>query len=129
MTSNISQSHHGVLYGGTSFFLRCVIKLNDLVTIPVIVRNEWTRNGPIGFSNDATITDVLLQIDYHQYEATLYFNPLDNTDDSGEYSCNFNILPNISDYEYVRNLSANTSTTITVQGTLYFISFTLYIII
>ena len=102
------------------------------MTIPVIVRNEWTRNSisvPSGLSNDATITDVLMQIDYHQYEATLYFNPLDNTDDSGEYSCHFDILSNISDYEYVRNTSANTSTIITVQGTLYLIPFTLYIII
>ena len=131
VTPNISQSHHGVLYGGTSFFLRCLIKLNDLVTIPVIVRNEWTRNGisvPSGLSNDATITDGLIQNGSHQYVATLYFNPLDNTDDSGEYSCNFNILSNISDYEYVRNTSANTSITITVQGTLYLILFTQYII-
>ena len=121
MTSNIYQSHHGVLYAGTSFFLRCVIILNDLVTIPVIVRNEWTRNGisiSSGFSKYATITESLIQNVILQYEATLYFNPLDNTDDSGEYSCNFNILSNISDYEYVRNTSANTSTTITVQGTL-----------
>ena len=88
--------------------------------MPVIVRNQWTRNGmsvPSGLSNDATITKDLIQNNSIQYEATLYFNPLDNTDDSGEYSCNFNILSNISDYEYVRNTSANTSTTITVQGT------------
>ena len=133
MTPNISQSHHGVLYAGTSFFLKCVITLNDFVTIPVIMRNQWTSNGisvPSDLSNDATITEGLIQIGSLQYEATLHFNPLDNTYDSGEYSCNFNILSNISDYEYVRNTSANTSTTITaVQGTLYFIPFTLYIII
>ena len=46
-----------------------------------------------------------------------------------KYSCHFNILSNISDYEYVRNTLANTSTTITVQGTLYLIPFTLYITI
>ena len=132
MTSNISQSYQGVLYAGTSFFLRCVITLNDLVTIPVTVRNQWRRNGtsvPSGLSNDDTITECLIQIGSLQYEATLHFNPLDNTDDSGEYSCNFNILSNISDYEYVRNTSVNTSTTITVQGTLYLIPFTLYVII
>ena len=126
----ISQSHHGVLYGGTSFFLKCVITLNDLVTIPVIVRSQWTRNGtsvPSGLSNDATITEGLIQNGSLKYEATLYFNPLD-TDDSGEYSCIFDILSNISDYEYVRNSSANASTTITVQGTFYLIPFTLYII-
>ena len=132
MTSNISQSYQGVLYAGTSFFLRCVITLNDLVTIPVTVRNQWRRNGtsvPSGLSNVDTITECLIQNGSLQYEATLHFNPLDNTDDSGEYSCNFNILSNISDYKYVRNTSANTSTTITVQGTLYLIPFTLYIII
>ena len=130
-TVTISQSHLGVLYAGTFFFLRCVITLNDLVTISVIVRNHWTRNGtsvPSGLSNDTTITEGLIQSGSLQYEATLHFNPLDNTDDSGEYSCNFNILSNISDSEYVRNTSVNTTTTITVQGTLYFTLFTLYII-
>ena len=132
MTSNISQSYQGILYAGTSFFLRCVITLNDLVTIPVTVRNQWRRNGtsvPSGLSNVDTITESLIQNGSLQYEATLHFNPLDNTDDSGEYSCNFNILSNISDYEYVRNTLVNTSTTITVQGTLYLIPFRLYIII
>ena len=127
MTKSISKNHQGVLYAGTSFFLRCVITMNDLVTIPVIVRNQWTRNGisvPSGLLNDTTIADDLIQIGSLQYEATLHFNPLDITDDSGEYSCNFNILPNISDYEYVRNTSANTSTSITVQGTF---PFTLYL--
>ena len=120
VTSSISQNRQGILYAGTPFFLRCVITLNDLVTIPVIMRNQWIRNGisvPSGLSNDATITECLMQTSSLQYEATLHFNPLDNTDDGGEYSCNFNILSNISDYEYVRNTSANTSTTITVQGT------------
>ena len=131
VTPNISRSHHGVLYAGTSFFLRCVITLNDLVTIPVIVRSQWTSNTisvPSGLSNDATITDGLIQNGSLKYEATLHFNPLDNTDDSGEYSCNFNILSNISDYKYVKNMSANTSTSITVQGTLCLILFTLYIL-
>ena len=132
VSPSISQSHHGVLYAGTQFFLRCVIILNDLVTIPVIVRNQWTRNGtsvPNGLSNDTTITDGLIQNGSLQYEATLHFNPLDNTDDSGQYSCNFNILPNISDSEYVRNSSANNSTTITVQGTLSLILFTLCVLL
>ena len=122
MIPTISQSHQNVLFAGTQFFLRCVITLNNLVTISVIVRNQWTRNGisvPSGLSNDFTITEGLIQNGSLQYEAILHFIPLDNTDDSGEYSCNFNILSNISDYEYVRNTSANTSTTITVQGTLY----------
>ena len=130
VTLKISLSHHGVLYVGIFFSLKCVLTFNYPVTIQIIVRNRWTKNGasvPSGLSNDATITDVLMQIDSHQYEATLYFNPL-NIDDSGEYSCIFDILSNISDYEYVRNTSANTSTTITVQGTLSFTPFTLYII-
>ena len=96
------------------------------------MRNEWTRNGisvPSGLSNNATITEGLIQNGSLKYEATLHFNPLDNPDDTGEYSCNFNIFSNISDYEYVRNSSANTSTTITVQGTLYFISFTLCVLL
>ena len=97
------------------------------------MRNQWTKNSisvSSGFSNNATITEGLIQNVLLQYEATLHFNPLDNTDDSGEYFCNFNILSNISDYDYIRNTSANTSTTITsVQGTLYLIPFTLCILL
>ena len=59
----------------------------------------------------------------------IIFNPLDNTDNSGEYFCNFDILSNINDYEYVKNTSVNSNATITVLGTLYLIPFTLYIII
>ena len=132
VTSNISQSYQGVLYAGISFFFRCVITLNDLVTIPVTVRNQWRRNGtsvPSGLSNDDTITEYLIQNGSLQYEATLHFNPLDNTDDSGEYSCNFDILSNISDYEYVRNTSVNTSNYYCTRYIIYLIPFTLYIII
>ena len=128
MTVSISKNLHGVLYDGTSFFLRCVIILTDLVTIPIIVINEWTRNGisvPSDLSNDATITKNFIQNVSLQYEATFHFNPVDNTDNSGEYSCHFDILSNISDYKCVRNTSTNTSTTITVQGILNFISFIL----
>ena len=130
VTLKISLSHHGVLYVGIFFSLKCVLTFNYPVTIEIIVRIRWTRNGtsvPSTLSNDITITEHLIQIGSLQYEATLHFNPLD-IDDSGEYSCIFDILSNISDYEYVRNTSANTSTTITVQGTLYFTPFTLYII-
>ena len=131
LSVNISENNQRVLYAGSQFFLRCVITLNDLVTIPVIVRSQWTRSGisvPSGLSNDTTITKSLFQIGSLQYEATLHFNPLDNTDDSGEYSCNFDILSNISDYEYVRNTSANTSSTITVQGNIVCTQIALYII-
>ena len=60
------------------------------MTIPDIVRNQWTRNGisfPSCFSNDVTITEVLIQNGSFQYEAMFYFNLLDNINNSGEYSC------------------------------------------
>ena len=120
MLTSISYGHHGILYAGTSFFLRCVITLNDLVTVPVIVKNQWTRNGvsvPHGFSNDSTITDSLLKVVPLKYEATLQFTPL-NTDNNGEYTCIFDVLSNISDYKYVRNISSSVKTTISIEGML-----------
>ena len=117
---NISNSHQGVLYAGTSFFLRCVISFSDLVTIPVIVRNHWTRNGIFvsnGFINNSIITESLLKIVPLQYEANLQFTPL-NIDNSGEYACNVDVLSNTSDYKHVRNVSSSVKTTISIEGML-----------
>ena len=119
---NISYSFHGVLYAGTSFFLRCMITFNDLVTIPVIVRNHWTRNGisvSNGFINNSIITESLLKIIPLQYEANLQFTPL-NIDNSGEYACNVDVISNISDYKYVRNISSSVKTTIRIEGKLQY---------
>ena len=91
--------------------------LNPLVTIPVTVTNQWTRDGtnvPMG-SSDATITEGLNMINTSYYNATLMFYPLDNVDDSGMYTCNVEVTaPN--SYMYLRNTSANANTSITVIG-------------
>ena len=117
---NISYGHQGVLYAGTSFFFRCVITFSDLVTIPVIVRNHWTKNG-ISFFNsfikNPIITESLLKIAPLQYEANLQFTLL-NIDNSGEYACNVDVLSNTSDYKYVRNVSSSVKTIISIEGKL-----------
>ena len=116
---NIFPSHQVVAYAGLQFSLRCVITLDKCVTISVIVRIQWTKNGFYIPSGDNNIRESLIKVSHFQYEAILHFNPL-NIDNSGNYSCNFDILSNISDYKYVKNTTASANTSIIVQG-IYFI--------
>ena len=92
-----------------------MVDLKPLVTIPVTVTNQWTRDGtnvPMG-SSDATITEGFDMINTSYYSATLMFYPLDNADDSGVYTCNVEVTaPN--SFTYLRNTSANTNTSMTV---------------
>ena len=118
MTVSIFQDHEGVLYAGTPLFLRCVITLSDLVTIPVIVTNQWTLNGisvSKEFENNSTLTDNLIQHTSLQYESILYFNPLNDAYNSGEYSCNIIITANFSDDQYVLDVSVSANTSIFVE--------------
>ena len=104
----ISKEHDDTLYAGTQFFIKCDIMLDPLVTIPVTVTNQWTRNGtnvPMG-SSDATITEGLNMINTLHYNATLMFYPLDNADDSGMYTCNVRVTVPYN-YTFLRNTSAN----------------------
>ena len=113
----ISKERSDPLYAGTPFFIKCDIMLNPLVTIPVTVTNQWTRDGtnvPMG-SSDATITEGLNMINTLHYNAALMFYPLNNADDSGMYTCNIEVTaPN--SYTYLRNTSASANTSITVIG-------------
>ena len=89
--------------------------LNPLVTIPVIVTNQWTRDGTNVPITDATITEGLNMINTLHYNATLMFYPLDNADDSGMYTCNVKVAaPN--SYVYLRNTTSSANTSITVIG-------------
>ncbi|XP_019860105.1 PREDICTED: netrin receptor DCC-like, partial [Amphimedon queenslandica] len=114
----ISKERDDTLYAGTPFFIKCDIMLDALVTIPVTVTNQWTRDGtnvPMD-SSDATITEDLNMINTLYHNATLMFYPLDNADDSGMYTCNVEVTaPN--SYMYLRNTSASANTSITVMAT------------
>ena len=92
-----------------------MIILDKCVTISVIVRVWWKKNGYYIPSGHTTITESLTQNNSLKYKASLHFYSL-NIDDSGEYSCSFDILSNISDYEYVKNTTASANTSIIVQG-------------
>ncbi|XP_019863817.1 PREDICTED: uncharacterized protein LOC109592972, partial [Amphimedon queenslandica] len=114
----ISKERDDTLYAGTPFFIKCDILLNPMVSIPVTVTNQWTRDGtnvPMG-SSDATITEGLNMIDALNYNATLMFYPLDNADDSGMYTCNIEVTaPN--SYMFFTNTSASANISITVYAT------------
>ncbi|XP_019857587.1 PREDICTED: uncharacterized protein LOC109585878 [Amphimedon queenslandica] len=114
----ISKERDDTLYAGTPFFIKCDIMLDPLVTIPVTVTDQWTRDGtnvPMG-SSDATITKGFNTINALYHNATLMFYPLDNADDSGMYTCNVEVTVDNS-YTYLRNTSASANTSITVMAT------------
>ena len=110
---SISQDRSGILYAGTPFFFRCDITLNNFVTIPVTVSNQWTHNGNnIPVQDDTTITAGLNKTGNLEYEATLGFYPL-NTTDSGLYVCNVSVE---TYFQYIHDTSAQTNTSIDVTG-------------
>ena len=110
---SISQDRSGILYAGTPFFFRCDITLNNFVTIPVNVSNQWTHNGNnVPVQDNTTITDGLINNSNLTYEATLGFYPL-NTTDSGLYVCNVSVE---TSFQYIQDTSAQANASIDVTG-------------
>ena len=112
----ISQDYNDPLYAGTNLTITCEITLSSLVDIPVIVSNQWTRNG-YEITED-TITEDLIGDDNLIHTATLEFFPLYHVTDDGEYRCSVNITADIGD-NYVESIYNNRSTTFTVLGEMH----------
>ena len=98
------------LYAGTPLTLTCNITLDDLVDIPVIVTNQWTRN----MMNiiEPTITETIVQTDTNHYTATLDFYPVY---DNGEYKCTVLVTANTDD-NYTASITNDASTDVVVEG-------------
>ena len=106
---SISQDRSGILYAGTPFFFKCDITLNNFVTIPVTVSNQWTHNGNnVPVQDNTTITAGLNKNSNLTYEATLGFYPL-NTTDSGLYACNVRV---VTSFQYIQDTSVQANATI-----------------
>ena len=109
-TVDISRDYSGTLYAGTPLTLTCNITLDDLVDIPVIVTNQWTRN--MMNITEPTITESLIQTDTNHYTATLDFYPLSAVYDNGEYKCTVLVTADT----YVTNIISDASTDIVIEG-------------
>ena len=110
---DISRNYLGTLYAGTPLTLTCNITLDDLVDIPVIVTNQWTRN--MMNITEPTITESLIQTDTNHYTATLDFYPLSANYDNGEYKCTVLVTADTDD-DYTTNIINETSTDVVVEG-------------
>ena len=111
----ISQSYYGSLYAGINLTITCNITLSNLVDIPVIVSNEWTRNG--NEITKTTITEDLVKINNLNHIASLEFFPLNALTDDGEYKCSARVIPSVmdeDDYMYITNVTNNASTALDV---------------
>ena len=113
---DITRNYFDTLYAGTPLTLTCNITLDDLVDIPVIVTNQWTRN--MMNITEPTITESLIQTDTNHYTATLDFYPLSAVYDNGEYKCTVLVIANTED-NYISYITNDTSTDVVVQGQYY----------
>ncbi len=111
----ISQDYSDPLYTGTNLTITCSITLDSLVNIPVIVNNQWTRNGNV--ITEVTIVEDLVINTNLTYTATLEFFPLYYMTDDGDYQCSVDVIPDVTD-NYVTNISNSASITIDVLGKL-----------
>ena len=110
---DISRNYLGTLYAGTPLTLTCEITLDDLVDIPVIVTNQWTRN--MTNITEPTITETLVETDTNHYTATLEFYPLSAAYDNGEYQCTVLVTADTDD-TYTTDITNETSTDVVVEG-------------
>ena len=113
-TIDITQNYHlDTLYAGNPLTLTCNIALDDLVDIPVIVTNQWTRN--MMNITEPTITESFIQTDTNHYTATLDFYPLSSVYDNGEYKCTVLVTADSTD-KYTGNITNDASTDVVVEG-------------
>ena len=110
---DINRNYFRTLYAGTPLTLTCNITLDDLVDIPVIVTNQWTRN--MMNITESTITESFIQTDTNHYTASLDFYPLSAVYDNGEYMCTVLVAANTDD-NYIRNVRMDASTDVVVEG-------------
>ena len=110
---DITRNYLDTLYAGTPLTLTCNITLDDVVDIPVIVTNQWTRD--MMNINEPTITESLIQTDAIHYTATLDFYPLSAVYDNGEYKCTVLVTTNTDD-DYTTYITNAASTNVVVEG-------------
>ena len=111
----ISQNYYDPLYAGTNLTITCDITLSNLVDIPVIVSNEWTRNG--NEITETTITEDLVKINNLNHITSLEFLPLNALTDDGEYKCSVRVILSVmdeNDYIYITDVTNNASTALDV---------------
>ena len=111
----ISQSYYDSLYTGTNLTISCDIALSSLVNIPVLITNEWTRNGSQISEN--TITEDLVKFNSLNFAARLEFFPLNSLTDDGEYQCSVKVNPNVqNEIVYITSIENDTSISLDVLG-------------
>ena len=114
-TTEMSRNYLHTLYAGTPLTLTCNITLDDLVDIPVIVTNQWTRD--MMNITEPTIIESFIQTDTYCYTATLDFYPLSAVYNNGEYKCIVLVTADTADDYIINNIITNdASTHVVVEG-------------
>lgn len=108
----ISQDFNGTLYPGTPLAIVCSLNLTstEYANVSFNVTNIWSKNGN-ALPNNSRIKECLTNTSSTFYDAILYFYPLHNSTDSGEYSCS--LIVSASGME---NAIGTASVDITVNG-------------
>ena len=102
-----------ILSAGINLTLICIIQLNTAVDTNVMVNTSWTGpNATFAFNSRISITNVSESVP--PYKTTVLFSPL-NVTDSGLYTCQADVRPNLSSPFIVMNSDTATHT-ITVES-------------
>ena len=119
MDVTISQSYYDPLFTGTNLTITCDITLSNLVDIPVIVSNVWTRDG--SEINENTIMGDFVKLTDLSYTTSLEYYPLNSFTDDGQYKCLVKVIPKMmDDFEYLTNRTNSASTVLDVFGKFFF---------
>lgn len=116
-TVNITGFDVYPIYTGTSLLLTCTIELPaEVMGNPVTLDSIWRRGGD-SLSSDSrvTISDIN-KISPHVYRTTLSIIPLNNTVDSGRYSCQ----SVITSTAYVLYTDASQQVLVRVEGNYFY---------
>ena len=117
ITKNPSQ--HDVHFAGSRLDLICSVALAAAVDLPVIVLEQWLKDGLAVTQTSRILIHPPVPRASHRYEAVLEFSTLSEDVDNGEYRCHVTVkakpFPNTTS-SIVPSDESRTKTTLSIKG-------------
>ena len=83
-------------YAGSTLTLRCSVQIDAAIDVPHLVSLVWLKSGATISSDARTTISNVTQLSPSMHDATLVLNPLSRTLDSGTYSCQVSLDPELA---------------------------------
>ena len=112
--ASIVKDFNNDLFTGTPLAVSCFVNATFLAdtNVSFTVTNKWTKNDMM-IPTSTRISESINKISATYYNATLYFYPLDDSTDTGEYRCSLTVVPTSL---YIQNTSTTANITVMVRG-------------